>query len=319
MLIRNLRPFRPGSKSRLTRHVWRLTPSAMTGFKKWFVRLYIPALMLVLTGGMLFVLKFGYTPVPPMVMTPSFFDQPDQIGAVVFRRFYQPMRENKTVVFGIPIEPAFHRDVIQGFLQAAEKDGGHYDLLVVDNQMPDIVVPSTTQIVKVDSNTSTQAELVDAVMKAEASGKHTLVLLPNVYSTHILKGNPLTRLEKTLGHKLFSISTAPLALANDQEYLVDPACVGSERDNMGTSDFGCAILSAGRQFYREMAKKNYAHAAAGAAHVENQSRWVAIMNQPTQDEDYLLMISYPGQNKGNAAPNRDLRMNPPGGAGGPIR
>ena len=63
--------------------------------QKWFVRLYIPALMLVLTAGMLFVLKFGYTPVPPMVMTPSFFDQPSEIGAVVFRRFYAEIREKK--------------------------------------------------------------------------------------------------------------------------------------------------------------------------------------------------------------------------------
>jgi hypothetical protein len=127
------------------------------------------------------------------------------------------------------------------------------------------------------------------------------------------------RLEKTLGHPLFSISTGPLSLANDQEYLVDPPCVGSERDNEGVSDLGCATLSAGRPFYKEMMKANHSDKENAKTKPDNQKRWVAIMNQPTQSEDYLLMISYPGQDHGNAAENKNLRMNPPGGAGGPIR
>jgi hypothetical protein len=296
-----------------------MTDSTKATLQKWFLRLYIPAMMLVLTAGMLFVLKFGVKPVPPVVMTPSFFDQPQEIGAVIFRRFYEPIREAKTIVFGTPMEPAFHREILQGFLQAGEKDGFHFETVIVEQQMPEIAVPAGTNVVRVASNTDTQSELIDAVTKSEAAGQHALIYLPSVFATHILKGNPIWRLEKALGRPFFSITTAPLALANDQEYIVDPSCVGTERDNTGTSDLGCAILSAGRSFYKEMFKADHDEKENAKTKPNNQKRYVAIMNQPTPNDDYLLMVSYPGQDKGNAVENANKRMNPPGGAGGPIR
>jgi hypothetical protein len=287
--------------------------------QKWFVRLYIPALMLILTAGMLFVLKFGYTPVPPMVMTPSFFDQPAEIGAIVFRRFYAEIGERKVVVLGTPIEPAFHRDIVAGFLASAKSDGVPFDVLIAEEQMPDIVKPDGLVEKRVPTNSPTQSELIDALHEAQAKGQRVLVYMPSVFSTHVLKGNPVARLEKSVGMKFLSITTGPLALANDQEYLVDPSCVGIERDNMGVSDLGCAILKAGRSFYKEISKANLSEKENAKAKPNNQHRWVAIMNQPTQGEDYLLMISSPDQHKGNAPENKALRMNPPGGKGGPVR
>ncbi len=291
--------------------------------KKWFVRLYIPALMLVITAGMFFVLHFGYTPVPPIVMEQSYFDQPTEIGAVVFRRFYAPIREAKTMVFGTPLEPAFHRDILRGFLVAANGDGVHFDTLITEQQMPDLDLTGlpNTKVVRVVTNSQTQAELADAVNEAERSGPHTLIYLPSVFSTHILKGNPLTRLETMLGHGLFTITSASLPLANDQEYLVDPACVGTERDSAGVSDLGCAILSAARPFYKKAIKANLSEKENAKEKPDNQKRWVAIMNQSSQTgADYLLMVSYPGQHEGNAAENTKIRMNPPtSGRGGVTR
>lgn len=288
---------------------------------KWFVRLYIPALMLILTAGMLFVLKFGYSPVAPVVMEPSFFDQPSEIGAVVFRRFYAQIRETKTVAVGIPLEPEFHRDILKGFLATAEQSGLHFDTIIAEQQMPDLDLHgiTTAPVIRVTTNTDTQAELVDALMKSEAAGQHALIYLPSVFSTHTLKGNPLFRLEKALGHPILSFTTAALPLANDQEYLVDPSCVGTERDSSGTSDLGCAILLGARPFYKALIAKDHNAKENAKAKPDNQKRWVAIMDQPTQGEDYLLMVSFPGQDKGNAATNNAIRMNPHGGRGGITR
>lgn len=288
--------------------------------KIWALRLYIPALMLILTGGMFFVLKFGYTPVPPVVMTLSYFDQPAEIGAVVFRRFYEPIREAKTIVFGIPLEPDFHREVLRGFLATAEQTGVHFDTIIAEQQMPDLAgVAPTTKVIRVVSNSDTQAELIDALTIEEATGHRTLIYLPTVFSTHTLKGNPIHRLETAIAHKIVSFSAAGLPLANDQEYVVDPSCVGTERDSTGTSDLGCAILMAARPFYKTMVKQNASDKENAKEKPDNQRRWVAIMNQPTQGEDYLLMISSPGQNKGATAQSNAIRMNPYGGRGGASR
>ena len=291
--------------------------------KKWFVRLYIPALMLVLTAGMLFVLKFGYKPVPPVIMQLSYFDQPSEIGAVVFRRFYEPIREEKTIVFGIPMEPAFHRDVLRGFLVTAENEKVHFDTLIVEQQMPDLDLKEipNLKIVKIVTNSLAQSELIDAISASEQAGQRALIYMPSVFTTHVLQGNPVARLEAALGRMLFTITTSSLPLANDQEYLVDPACVGTERDNGGTSDLGCTILSASRPSYKKMIRANLDEKETAKPRAENQSRWVAMMIQSSQKgADYLLMISYPGQNKGNGTPNTEFRMNPPaGGRGGASR
>jgi hypothetical protein len=63
-------------------------------------------------------------------------------------------------------------------------------------------------------------------------------------------------------------------------------CVGSERDGTGLAPLGCAILLAGRHYYR----KNVP-----------QDRFVAVMNSPKPDKyyenDYLLLVSTPNQDK----------------------
>jgi CheY-like chemotaxis protein len=264
--------------------------------KKWFIRLYLPAMVLVLTIGMFFVLKFGYAKTPPLVIKPSHFGAPAEMGEIVFRRFYMPVREAKLVAFGVPPQPAWHRDILSAFLRSAKREGAPFDVVIAEEQMPDFDMKDLDglEVVKIATNTQTQSEVVDAISKYQ--GKQVLLYLPSVFSTHLLKDAPIFRLEKSLGRKILSFTTGPLALAADQEYLIDPPCLGAERDSGGTSDLGCEILRAGREFYRKKI---------------SQEKWAAIMNQPTQYDDYLLMVSTPGQDKGNEDENRALRMSPP--------
>lgn len=264
--------------------------------KKWFIRLYLPAMVLVLTIGMLFVLKFGYAKTPPVIMKPSHVGSPAELGEVVFRRFYQPIRETQLIAFGIPPQPAWHREILEGFLRSAKREGAGFDVVIAEDQMPafDMKDLDGLQVVKVPTNTQTNSELVEALQAA--NGKRALLYLPSIFSTHILKHNLINKLEETYNTKIMSFTTAPLPLAPDQEYLVEPACLGAERDVQSTSDLGCEILRAGRTYYRKKV---------------SQETWAAIMNQPSPTEDYLLMVSYPGQNKGNEDDNDRLRMMPP--------
>lgn len=268
--------------------------------KKWFVRLYLPAMVLVLTIGMFVVLKFGYEKTPPVVIKPSNIGSPAETGEVVFKRFYMPIREAKLTAFGIPPQPTWHRQILEGFLRTAKREGTPFEVIIAEEQMPefDLKELEGVELVKVPTNTTTQAELMDALQKYQ--GKRILLYLPSIFSTHILSASPIHRLEKALGYKILSFTTGPLALAADQEYLVDPPCLGAERDAGGTSDLGCAILKAGRGYYRKKV---------------SQETWAIIMNQPTPAEDYLLMVSRPGQHLGNEDENRALRMAPPADRG----
>jgi hypothetical protein len=262
---------------------------------KWFQRLYIPALLLIVTVGMLGVLKYGYEPPPQKLMAPSFFDTPEEIGAVVYRRLFGSLREEKLVFFGVPPQPEWHVEILRGFIKTAAAEGRPFERLVVETQMPELGLEGLPkmEVVSIPTNTPTQAELVDAL--SSQAGYRTLVYLPSIFATHLLDGNVLDRYREKTGSNPLSISTAPLALRPDQEYLVDPACVGSERDANGTSKLGCTILRSGRGYYR----KNVV-----------QDRWVAIMNSPYPN-DNLVMISTPGQGRDHSEENADRRMAPP--------
>lgn len=266
--------------------------------KKWMFRLYIPALLLVMTVGVFSILKFGYKPAPVGIMKPSFFDSPEEIGHVVFRRFYAPLEVKGRIAFGIPPQPEWYGKVLLGFLKGAAAEKHPFDVIVQEIEMPDLDLSSLSgiQVVKVRTNVDPPTDLLALLAKLEEDHKRVLIYVPSIFSAHVLPASPLHRIEKFIRTNLFSISVGPLALHPNQEYLVQPPCVGTERDTMGTSDYGCVILQAGRMHYRKKVP---------------QDRWVAIMNEP-KPEDYVLMISEPGQDTWDSKTANDkLRMAPP--------
>jgi hypothetical protein len=260
--------------------------------------LYAGMITAVVGIGLFLVLKFGYEPAPVRIMKPSYFSNPSEIGAVVYRRFYSPIEEQKLVVLGIPPQPAWHRDIVRGFLDAAAGEKRPFELVIAETQMPDLDLGGLppTELIQLPMNTQTQAELIDAIREARAAGKKTLVYTASVYSTHLLPGNPILRYEQATGERLFSITTGPLALQAVQEFMVTPTCVGSERDGTGIAPLGCTILQAGRFYYRKLIP---------------QDRFVAVMNSPKPDKyydnDYLLLVSYPDQDKEASAVDRNPR------------
>jgi hypothetical protein len=244
---------------------------------------YVMIVLFMMTTGIFLIFKVGYTPQPVGIMKVSSFKNPEEIGAVVYRRFYVPIDQKKIVVIGIPAQPPFHRDIVRGFLEAAFIEKRPFEVLITEAEMPVINLTDLPplEVKPLLMNTETQAEFIEAMEAAEASGKRTLVYMPSVYSTHLLEGNAINRYERTTGKQLFTITTGPLALGHDQEYVIDPPCLGSEVDKNNLSPLGCAFMLSSRKTYR---KKH------------PQDQWVALMNDQKQ-EDYLLMVSTPGQDR----------------------
>lgn len=242
---------------------------------------YIALILIVMTSGIAMMLKFGYEPAPVAVMSPSIFDRPEQIGAALLRRFYSPVAQDKLVVLGIPPQPDWHRGVVQGFLAAAEAEKVPFDIILAEEQMPPLDLQSfpAIEVQKILMNANAGSDFVTRLRSLHSTGKRILIYTASIFSTHLVLGNPIARYESMTGEHLLTITTGPLALRSDQEQLIDPPCVGSERDREGVAPLGCAFLKAGRGFYRKHFK---------------QEKFVAMMNSPSP-QDFLLMISFPGQ------------------------
>lgn len=263
----------------------------MTG--KYAIALYVALVLAIVAGGIAMLLKFGYEPTPVSIMSPSTFDRPDQIGQALVRRFYSPIAQDKVVVFGIPPQPDWQREIVRGFMIAAAHENVPFEVLLAEEQMPPLDVHDFPgiEVQTVLMNVGGSSEFIHRLRSLRASGKRILVYTASTFSSHILNDTPIQRYERETGEHLVSISAGPLALRSDQEQLIDPPCVGSERDRDGVAPLGCAFLKAGRGYYRK-------HLA--------QDHYVAIMNSPLP-EDYLLMTSAPGQVGGppvNSVPSK---------------
>lgn len=247
--------------------------------------------LIVVTVGIFLTIRYGYRPAPTPIMKPSFFDRAEEVGAVVMKRFFVPLEQEKVVVFGVPSGRDWSAGVVEGFAAAAAQSRRGFTRVYVERQLGEPLKAAVRRqipaMVEVDSNSEPASELIDAIRAAKASGEHILIVVPNLYSTHLLPGNPMDRLEKALlltepnAPPLFSISLGPLALKPAEEKTLDPACIGTERDGAGTADFGCAIMQAGRVHYR----KQLTETKEGA-------RFIAIMQSPRRN-DYLLLVREP--------------------------
>ena len=281
---------------------------------------------MVMTG-VIVTLLVGYRPAPTPIMKPSFFNSAEDIGAVTLKHFYAPLAAENIVILGVPSNRDWSTQLVSGFVESAAINSRGFTHAVIERQMPAVLraelkrlMPTTIEI---DSNTETLSELTDAVLSAKKQGHRLLVVLPNIYSTHLLLGNTMQRLERNLtrastgagaatseggeangadedngrseidriarndvaigANSLFAISVGPLALEAAQEKELDPVCMGSERDGSGTGEFGCAILQAGRHFYRKRILDKEPNA---------RQRFVAIM-QSSKPGDYMLMVREP--------------------------
>ena len=249
-------------------------------------------LFAIATIGIFFVLKYGYEPTPALIMKPSYFSNPEAIGATVYKRFFSPIEQYKVVVFGVPPQPDWQRQIVVGFLEKAAIEKHPFDVVLAEAQMPPLDLSRLTvalQVIQIPTNTDVQGELIDHIAELRKTGKRVLIYTASILSTHVLPGNSVARYEKTTGEHLFAITSAALTLHPNQEYVVDPPCVGSQRDANDTAPLGCAMLKAGRPFYIRKIP---------------QDRYVAIMNEQ-KPEDYLLLVSSPGQDKAEMPPQKE--------------
>lgn len=243
----------------------------------------------MVTLGVVLTLKFGYTPAPQRIMGPSLFTHAADVGAVVIKRFYGPLAEEDVVILGLPTNRDWSAEVMKGFIEAASANQRGFQSAVIEQRMPESVRKELQALIpaarEIETNSQTMAELGDLVSEAQNKKQRLLVVVPNLYSSHLMEGALLRRLEVAMGLKrpLFALTSGPLALNAEQEKELDPTCLGSERDAAGTAPLGCAIMNAGRGYYRKRLLEKEPDA---------RKRFAAIMQAPGAN-DYLLLIREP--------------------------
>lgn len=236
---------------------------------------YIVGIVLLLLGASVLVFKFGVGPKPVGIIKPSFFENAREIGAVTYRRLYDPLGRQDLVAFGVTPDVPEHKAVVEGFLATALVENRPIEVVFQEDRLPQVDVPLGTEVVKF--RFENEAALAEQIRARTQAGKRVLIYTTNIFSSHLVKGNPIHRLEQYWGKPVYAISTVGIAVRRGQQFTPDPPCVGSERDGQGTAGLGCAAVLKGRTLYRKKL---------------DPTRLIALMDQ-RGISDFLLFVNIP--------------------------
>jgi hypothetical protein len=247
----------------------------------------------IVTAGVLLLLKYGYTPAPQRIMKPSHFANVEELGRTVMKRFYGDLALENTIVLGVQVQKPHSLDFLRGYLSAAKDEGKAFTHALVEIDLnPDyarLLTEFALETKSLRTNTVEQIEFADAVKSARSSTgfQRLLIVVPNLYASHLISKSPLHRLEKVLGEPktMFTILLSQLATAPEHERQMEFPCVGSERDTQGTAALGCSLFMSSRSIYRAYRKLE-------AKEPIVKERVVAII-QKTAGQDHHVLYRLP--------------------------
>ena len=205
----------------------------------------LPLAVVSLIVGM--VLKWGLNPRPVAVMKPSFFDEPAELGSVVYRRFFVELQDSPVVVWGADAQSTEHLEVVAGFLAEGEPRK-----VFVDEELTWSRGPRFPEARVLDFQ-SQYEELKQEVEAAVEGQGQVLLITKYAFSAQKVGMNTLSKdLKKDLERPLFTVTHLPLAVTADQEAELHPKCqVVADK---GPAELGCLALAKSRSIYRKSAK-----------------------------------------------------------------
>lgn len=223
--------------------------------------IFLPVAAVALIVGM--VLMWGLNPRPVGVMKPSFFDAPEELGAVLYRRFFVELENSPVIVWGLDPGQPEQAEVLAGFLSAYTLGGKELSEVIVDEELTwSGELPFALTEVMDFQNQYTQLK---ERLKAASSERAILLVTRFAFSSQKVTMDTMTKsLKRDLEMPIFSVTHLHLALTAQQEEDLRPQCqaIGDK----GLGELGCLALAKSRSIYRKAPKFQ-------------DEKWVAVMDR----------------------------------------
>jgi hypothetical protein len=190
-------------------------------------------------------------------------ESPDAVGRQTYMRLRQEINQEWVIFFGVKPEDPRHFDAAKGFIAAAQADNRAFPKVFCEKELvePQHSLPCVELEMNSSASNTTNELVADLIAKIKTPRQQSadgaqlpppvLVLLPNVFSTHLIVGNPLFTWEKSFKTRFMSITLSDLAISPDQMASLQPPCLGSERDREGTVDLACTVRRLSRAAQRK--------------------------------------------------------------------
>ena len=230
------------------------------------------ALAFLLACGIFYSITLVLKPKPISKMNPTIFKQPEQIGAVVYRRLRQDVQRAPLVVMGSSTWIHDYEKIWSGFLLTAYNDKKFPKLLY---QERDLKLPIEIPGMEV-KELSWAEEIAENLQINEVFLIHTTFL----QSSRFFADSYANKKTSKRGQEPVTITLLPLAVNEAELSQISPHCPLDEVSETEMELLGCALKRTSKKFFRKKLKPD--------------GLWAVLEQHGPRD--YLLFIHEPNAN-----------------------
>ena len=211
--------------------------------------LYWLAALIVIGVGVYFSTHFSIGPETITKIKFAQFSSPEELGKKVFEDLKAEVKAAPIVILGVTPNKIEDLELWRGFFEANQEKDSKYDVIVVESMLPYVEIFNTAMHVPVKEEMD---RLVEGIRKAREQNLRVAVIVPSIYSSQLIKSNPVERLKEEYKLDVTSLTVAKFPVTRDQERTFEPKCIDSgEVDPAGTSALGCMIRNTARKSFRQ--------------------------------------------------------------------
>lgn len=181
--------------------------------------------------GVYFTIRYGLRPKPIPVMNPTQFENPEQIGVVVYKRLRQNVRADRVVVLGSSPGSEEDGQIWLGFEKAASAD-------------------KETVVVMPLKEVSDKEALFAKIQEAIQARKLVLVTGLTTEVSHLVPDSFVKLLEKSRKHPVHSIAIQRLAVTTPEYDDVQTQCLDATEEESGHHRLECAAQRVARKYLK---------------------------------------------------------------------
>ncbi|HWU42765.1 MAG TPA: hypothetical protein VN132_04975, partial [Bdellovibrio sp.] len=158
---------------------------------------------------------------------------PEEFGKMIFERVRREVKQAPIIFVGVTPGQIEDLELWRGFFEANQEPGSRYDVIVVESMLPYVEIFNNGMHLPIKED---MTRLVDGIQKARAQGLRVAVIGPHIYSSQLIKNNPVFHLKVDYKVDVTSFTVTKFPLTRDQEEHFEPKCIdGGAVDPAGTS------------------------------------------------------------------------------------
>lgn len=187
-----------------------------------------------------FTIRYGLRPKPIPVLNPTEFEDPQQIGAVVYKRLRQNIRPERLIVLGSSPDLQNYAAVWTGFLKTAVADQVKIDVFYQRENLNSPEAVSGWATIPFNEDMIRSGEFFKQVEDRQKAGHLVVIHAPTSEATHLMKESLSRELDRVVRHPVLALSTLNLTLKPEDLEALQAQCLDPEAEREGRARLDCA-------------------------------------------------------------------------------